>query len=378
MAKADDVNNVQVCTQRGDAYDSTHTGAPVLGTAISHDSPECSPCSRQPSGSRVFEIFHILDPKEGAPVEQTTPTIDLVPHLNLKSLNVGWLKKKEDNTYWILFSALPFLTTLKVKDLGHDISKAIATHCPQLEVLVDYKKPKIAYAAEILNELCALEPILQSCPNLRVLDALGHRLVVSVMVETPWTTTKLETLRCQIRGLNRLDRVEEERYSRALNLFQKKNRKPNVRRTEIMQRYQVCLDDHTRLYAQLARQTQLRTLELGFDHRVKDYRCASGYSDPVKDTPELSLASGLGLLSDLKELEVFGFEGFDLRIGTKELDWMAENWPRLRMLRGLQKDTFPRIQFDEHKALLRKHLQKLRPEVKHESLGAYDEFIFWQ
>ncbi|KAH7044430.1 hypothetical protein BKA57DRAFT_507805 [Linnemannia elongata] len=67
-----------------------------------------------------FEISHILDPKEGAPVD----------------------------------------------DLGHDTSKAIATHCPQLEVLIDYKKPKITYAADILNELSALEPILQSCPNL--------------------------------------------------------------------------------------------------------------------------------------------------------------------------------------------------------------------
>ncbi|KAH7044431.1 hypothetical protein BKA57DRAFT_507806 [Linnemannia elongata] len=102
-------------------------------------------------------------------------------------------------------------------------------------------------------------------------------------MENPWTTTKLETLRCQIRGLNRLDRVEEE--------------------------------------------------------------------DPVKDTPELSLRSALGLLSYLKELEVFGFEGFDLQLGTKEVDWMAENWPALRMLRGLQKDTFLRVRFDEHKAL---------------------------
>ncbi|KAK3818212.1 MAG: hypothetical protein JOS17DRAFT_757369 [Linnemannia elongata] len=325
-----------------------------------------------------FKISHIDDAKKGVPVQQTTPTIDLVPHLNLKCLNLGWCKYKEDNTYWTLFSVLPFLTALKTKDLGHDISQAIATHCSQLEVLVDHKKPKVAYAAEILNELSALEPILQSCPNLRVLDALGHRLVVSVMSETPWATTKLETLRCQIRGLTRLDQVEEERYSRALNLFQKKGRKHNTRRAEIMQRYQVCLDDHTRLYAQLARQTQLRILELGFDHRVKDYRRASGYSDPVKDTPELSLKSGLGLLWDLKELEVFGFEGFEHRIGTEELDWMAENWPRLRMLRGLQKDTFHQIQFDEHKALLRKHLQKLRPEVEHESLGAYDVYAFWQ
>lgn len=40
-----------------------------------------------------FEISHILDPKEGAPVLQTIPTMDLVPRLNLKSLNIDRFKK---------------------------------------------------------------------------------------------------------------------------------------------------------------------------------------------------------------------------------------------------------------------------------------------
>ncbi|KAF8932708.1 hypothetical protein BGZ47_011234 [Haplosporangium gracile] len=324
-----------------------------------------------------LKLSHILYPKDSPSVQQTT-AIDLVPHTNIKSLNIGWLKARESETYWSLFSTLPFLTTLKVNDLEHDTSKAIATHCPQLEVLVDYKKPKVVYTAEILHKPSTLEPILQSCSNIRVLDALGHQLVVSLNMETPWATTKLEILRCQIRGLNRLDQVEEEKYSRALDLLQRKGRKLNAKRTQIMQRHQVYLDDHTRLYTQLARQTKLQILELGFDHRVQDHRCSSGYSDPIKDTPELSLASGLSLLSGLKEMKIFGFEGFDHRIGMKELDWMAESWPGLRMLRGLEGCTLSQIRVDEHNALLRKHLCKLRPEVKHESLGAYDVYAFWQ
>lgn len=321
-----------------------------------------------------FEITHIYDGKDEA--SQPT-TIDLVPHSTLKTLTIGWFKNAEDNTPWTLFAGLPFLTTLKISDLDHDTSTAIATHCPHLEVLIDTKKPKIAYADNILSEPPTLEPILQSCPNLRVLDTLGHRIMISSSMMTLWASIKLETLRCQIRGVSRLNQVEEIRYNRALGSL-KHGRKPNVKREQIMQQHQYCVDDHTRLYTQLARQTKLRVLELGFDHRVESYRSPTGYTEAVKDTPELSLESGLGLLSDLKELEVFGFEGFDHRIGKEELTWMAENWPRLRMLRGLEEDTLYRIRYDEHKALLRGHLRRLRPEVEHKSLGKYDVYAFWQ
>ncbi|KAF9290495.1 hypothetical protein BGZ88_007301, partial [Linnemannia elongata] len=53
------------------------------------------------------------------------------------------------------------------------------------------------------------------------------------------------------------------------------------------------------------------------------------------NTLELSLESGLSQLGVLKNLEVFGFEGVDYRIKTKELSWMTESWPRLRVMRGL-------------------------------------------
>lgn len=57
---------------------------------------------------------------------------------------------------------------------------------------------------------------LHSNPSCRVVQTSEYwtrwdiDLWFSVIMETPWTTTKLETLRCQIRGLNRLDRVEKE------------------------------------------------------------------------------------------------------------------------------------------------------------------------
>ncbi|KAF8932707.1 hypothetical protein BGZ47_011233 [Haplosporangium gracile] len=141
--------------------------------------------------------------------------------------------------------------------------------------------------------------------------------------------------------------------------YQEKSRGLNAKNVKILQRHQATLDDHALVYNQLAHLPQIRVLEVGFDHRKqRSYgprasRCEFlDYSKPLQNKPECSLDSGLGNLSVLKDLEMFGFEGIDLRIGTKELDWMAESWPKLRMLRGLEEDILPRIRFDEQKALL--------------------------
>ncbi|KAG0375302.1 hypothetical protein BGX24_009296 [Mortierella sp. AD032] len=286
----------------------------------------------------------------------------ITPH-TLKSLTVNWNMFIKEETYYTLLEA----------------SKAIAACLPRLEVLVDNLKSKIAYSRVSF----ALEPILQSYHNLRVLDILGHRMMICSQVPHLWATDKLETLRCQVQGVGRLDPVEEVRYSRAM-VSQKLGRKPNVKRAQIMQRNQVCFESHAFLYNQLSRQTKLRVLGLGFDHRVKETRQSRSrsefqeYSPSLRDTPELSLTSGLGQLSSLKELEAFGFEGFDHRIGTLELEWMALNLPRLKVLRGLQEDRLHRIRFDERKAFLRSHLPRLRPQIQHESVGAYDPDVFWQ
>ncbi|KAG0318400.1 hypothetical protein BGZ97_003844 [Linnemannia gamsii] len=242
--------------------------------------------------------------------------------------------------------------------------KVIATHLPQLEVFIDTRKPESIHYYQMATESnITLGLVLQSCPNLKVFDALGHRFNQWQMM-APWVCTKLETLRCQIQGLRRLHVQQELTYSRT-RVYQKQGRRLNERRVRVLERHQVSLKDHALVYNQLARLTQLWVVEIGFDHRQQ--RCPSDcaclhqfmkYTGPSKRTPEFSLESGLGLLSGLKDLEVFGFEGIDHHIGTKELDWMSENWPRLRMLRGLEEDNMSGIRFGERKAVLRDHLRQ--------------------
>jgi hypothetical protein len=77
------------------------------------------------------------------------------------------------------------------------------------------------------------------------------------------------------------------------------------------------------VYDRLARLTNLETLWFGDT-------CGSA---GVK-SPEMSLESGLGKLSGLKKLKELNVVGFLTRIGVEEVQWMVENWPKLRIIYG--------------------------------------------
>jgi hypothetical protein len=49
----------------------------------------------------------------------------------------------------------------------------------------------------------------------------------------------------------------------------------------------------------------------------------------------MSLESGLHRLSGLKKLKGLDVSWAKARIGVQELQWMSENWPRLRVIGGL-------------------------------------------
>ncbi|KAK3810897.1 MAG: hypothetical protein J3Q66DRAFT_390844 [Benniella sp.] len=88
------------------------------------------------------------------------------------------------------------------------------------------------------------------------------------------------------------------------------------------------------VYDRLARLTNLETLSLGDTPDEEAYRRgrpARNQSDCV----EMSLESGLHKLSELTKLRELNVLGMKARIGIKEVQWMTEHWPRLRVLRGL-------------------------------------------
>ncbi|KAI8346585.1 hypothetical protein B0O80DRAFT_467590 [Mortierella sp. GBAus27b] len=53
----------------------------------------------------------------------------------------------------------------------------------------------------------------------------------------------------------------------------------------------------------------------------------------------MSLESGLQHMDQLKELRELNVGGIScLKIGQKEVEWMAQNWPKLRRCAGLVHD----------------------------------------
>lgn len=83
-----------------------------------------------------------------------------------------------------------------------------------------------------------------------------------------------------------------------------------------------------RLFHQLGRLSQLQHLSLG--HCIL-WMYENGYSHHGLD---FTLDAGLENLSGLKKLEELNLEGIYQRMGERDVEWMLENWPRLRVVEG--------------------------------------------
>ncbi|KAF9151614.1 hypothetical protein BG015_006442 [Linnemannia schmuckeri] len=76
------------------------------------------------------------------------------------------------------------------------------------------------------------------------------------------------------------------------------------------QKLEILQDQQCRVFDQFARLKRLSVLELGM---------FVNYGGPISQTLELTLGTGLDRLSALTNLDVFGFEGVDYRLGRAEL-----------------------------------------------------------
>ncbi|KAG0197551.1 hypothetical protein BGX28_008987 [Mortierella sp. GBA30] len=101
------------------------------------------------------------------------------------------------------------------------------------------------------------------------------------------------------------------------------------------------------VYRQLGAMIHLRTLVLGHPSdpsgRTAHGRFSGRHSAAMAHRGheyqyqclELSLRSGLGLLSGLKELRILDVSRMAHRIGVAELEWMHVSWPKLKTILGL-------------------------------------------
>ncbi|KAF9922054.1 hypothetical protein FBU30_007849 [Linnemannia zychae] len=227
------------------------------------------------------------------------------------------------------------------------------------------------------HRINVFEIFLRDCPGLQTLIGNRHILKVKdiVDIEHPWICNQLQSLGCQIGGVERLTTDEQVISDRILS--KKNGEKLSSEEQEVKLKLEQSMEQHRLVYGCLAKLTCLTRLDLSYELRTirlahEDKFLPLGTSNKVHpltlDCLELTLASGLDLLAPLVNLEIFGFAGIDHRIGKPELEWMAANWPRLKILRGLTDDHQPRLEHDRRKAPLCEYMRLLRPDIKHESI----------
>ncbi|KAF9145986.1 hypothetical protein BGX30_005455 [Mortierella sp. GBA39] len=281
---------------------------------------------------------------------------------------------------------MPRLTRLTLQTLTQAAGKALAKYCSQLEWL------QLRTTKYDSMDQDSITPLLHHCSRLRHLDAIWHTVEANSLVKKSVVCRGMEVFRCKITGIGEEEEEEEEEEDHDNELEDgpwenppeddnSDDQEDEDEETTATRRQGRLLDHLQHIYDELGRWTELRVLELGVDNvdwydimgsdpgrHLVDGRIYYDYFGPTPNTLPLSLESGLDRLRTLKKMEVIGFEGVDHRINTGELAWMAENWPKLQVMHGLQapdeKDVYalrcPKVK------RLREYMQGLRPLVRHE------------
>ncbi|KAK3840267.1 MAG: hypothetical protein JOS17DRAFT_726614 [Linnemannia elongata] len=280
---------------------------------------------------------------------------------------------------------LPHLTEFRIDVLTTTIAQALVRHCSMLEIFE-------ATNDESLHDEYTYRPIetdtasilFSGCPRLKVFDGIHHEIDAEKIITLPIVCQRLVVFRCQIRGVPRLTSAEQ----RSIRVQETDSSALRDEQDACFRKQERSRDIQQQVLDRLASLNRLRTIDLGFEYRDLDIFFGHGsagrekaaqadydYGSPFADTLELSLNSGLDRLGALTDLEVFGFESLDHRIGTAELAWMGTHWPRLKVIRGVHEDRkILRVKrpVDSYKEELRIYMRTLRSDVGHEAVELLD------
>ncbi|KAF9176749.1 hypothetical protein BGZ51_009503 [Haplosporangium sp. Z 767] len=96
-----------------------------------------------------------------------------------------------------------------------------------------------------------------------------------------------------------------------------------------------CSATQSQVYKRLARLINLETLWLGHDPRIATERHPDISVGQQDNCLQMSLESGLDMLQGLTALQELSVSNMNTLIGWKELQWMTQHWPRLRIIMGM-------------------------------------------
>ncbi|KAG0197768.1 hypothetical protein BGX33_000349, partial [Mortierella sp. NVP41] len=246
----------------------------------------------------------------------------------------------EDRMLRAILPCMPKLLHLTTGKLEKDTIVTLVESCQEVESVALSVEQESSTPANILSIL------LEGCPRLRVLDASGYNVDATQLEGRRWICSGLEVLKCQILGIEPLPRTEEVISTSSGDFSRQLVGEQSVFLMRQQSRF-----SHHQVYSHLAGLAKLTTLVLWLDPIFRGF-----------GSLEFTLESGLGQLSTLTELEVFGFDGMTDGVGPAELAWIARSWPRLRLLYGLQPSATPMTIEDPAKDALRAHFTTLRPD----------------
>lgn len=263
---------------------------------------------------------------------------------SLQLLYIGRTTPLQDEILRATIPCLPGLRDLTAGDLDETTISTLVECCRQLETVTLSVDQDVAKPVPVN----ALSYFLEGCPKLRSLDASRYNVEAARLEEgRPWVCRDLEVLKCQIYDTEYPLQNDNKVFRSTITTSSSDMSQLLVGQQQQKQYW------HHQVYSRLASLTKLTSLVL--------------WLDPVLDgvgSLEFTLETGLGQLSTLTKLDVFGFDGMTNRVGPAELAWIAQSWPRLRLLYGLKPSATPTTEVNATKEALRAHFTALRPDVR--------------
>ncbi|KAK3822092.1 MAG: hypothetical protein JOS17DRAFT_777572 [Linnemannia elongata] len=293
------------------------------------------------------------------------------PHSRLRGFHIVKYDQEitaplDETIAGLVLPAMPFLAEITLRVLMPATVAALTEHCSHLETV---KIVDDIYSSNIEMTLPDNMPLvlLHFCPTLKHLHTARHSVDARLLLKKPIVCHGLETFCCQVVGVDRLTIEEQVLYDAWTSIGQVEqtamiNTTMDTTEEEkhrVVEKYKTSQDLHHQIYATFSELTHLRRLDFGYDlhansrHRnhwppldmvdVPETFLIAGrvyHSQylPNFHTLELSLDSGLDRLGALTRLKEFGFRGIDHRVGTEELNWMKNAWPRLERVLGVEDD----------------------------------------
>ncbi|KFH74136.1 hypothetical protein MVEG_01349 [Podila verticillata NRRL 6337] len=251
--------------------------------------------------------------------------------LSVQFVRISLKHVQVEESIRIFWRTIPNLTEVSLGASNPSLLAALAQFCPALQrvdmgTMCTWWKNGISCSY-------AVSELLRSCSDLRSLKgdglAIGPR---AIRDGCAWVCHKIEVLHLDITGF--ADEISETHFGDDNN--------DDEEGKYFLQHV---------VYDQLAQLTRLRSLDMSIACSYSDLprlcvmqlmRSHQCLRHPVNedaeipmDTLQFTLASGLGRLSSLSQLEELGIRGVDHRIWKEELLWMHVHWPRLKCIRGV-------------------------------------------